>query len=53
MAEKKSGLKKMFSKSKKDCCSVEIEEVQSKENDDCFHETTENAKKFQKEQKET
>ncbi|WP_255407669.1 MULTISPECIES: hypothetical protein [unclassified Sporosarcina] len=33
MAEKKSGLKKLFSKPKKDCCSVEIEEVKSTEND--------------------
>lgn len=33
MAEKKSGLKKLFSKPEKDCCSVEIEEVKSTEND--------------------
>lgn len=52
MAEKKFGLKKLFSKSKKDCCSVEIEEVKSNENDDYFNETTENTKKFQNEQKE-
>ncbi|WP_185819904.1 hypothetical protein [Salibacterium salarium] len=33
MTEKKSGLKKLFSKSsKKDCCSIEIEEVKSHEN---------------------
>ncbi|MGY4690829.1 hypothetical protein [Salibacterium sp. K-3] len=32
MAEKKSGLIKLFSKSSsKDCCSVEIEEVKSSE----------------------
>lgn len=29
MAEKKSGLKKLFSKSNKDCCSVEIEEIKA------------------------
>lgn len=52
MAKKKSGLKKLFSKSNKDCCSVEIEEVKSNENEDSFNETTENDKKFQKQQKE-
>jgi len=52
MAKRKSGLKKLFSKSNKDCCSVEIEEVKSNKNDDCINETTENTKKLQKEQKE-
>ncbi|WP_449355659.1 hypothetical protein ACUL41_07965 [Virgibacillus natechei] len=32
MAEKKSGLKKLFSKPNQACCSVEIEEVKSTEN---------------------
>ncbi|MDO6654435.1 hypothetical protein [Anaerobacillus sp. 1_MG-2023] len=31
MGEKKRGLKKLFSKPKKDCCSVEFEEVKSNE----------------------
>lgn len=49
MAEKKSGLKKLFSKSNKDCCSVEIEEVKSTENDDCCDEKEKNSEKQQKE----
>lgn len=48
MAEKKSGLKKIFSKSNKDCCSVEIEEVNS-EDDNCCDETTEDTDKARKE----
>lgn len=35
MTEKKSGLKKLFSKSKNDCCSIEIEEVKSNDNNCC------------------
>jgi hypothetical protein len=35
MAEKKSGLKKLFSKFNKDCCSIEIEEVKANESDCC------------------
>lgn len=36
MADKKLGLKKLFSKSsKKDCCSVEIEEVKTEEQACC------------------
>ncbi|WP_240374055.1 hypothetical protein [Bacillus piscicola] len=49
MAEKMSGLKKLFSKSNKDCCSVEIEEVKADENDDCCDETGKKRKKQQKE----
>lgn len=48
MADKKSGLKNLFSKSNKDCCSIEIEEVKS-DNKDCCVETeekTNNAKKL-------
>lgn len=40
MADKKSGLKNLFSKSNKDCCSIEIEEVKS-DNNDCCAETEE------------
>ncbi|WP_171046334.1 hypothetical protein [Lentibacillus cibarius] len=41
MAEKKPGLKKLFSKSSnKDCCSVEIDEVTSNEDDCCDTEKT-------------
>lgn len=29
MDKKKSGLKRFFSKSKKDCCSIEIEETKN------------------------
>ncbi|QTM98414.1 hypothetical protein ERJ70_03305 [Sediminibacillus dalangtanensis] len=35
MAEKKSGLKKLFSKPKKDCCSIEIEEAKANESNGC------------------
>ncbi|GAB4074626.1 hypothetical protein GCM10028778_21290 [Barrientosiimonas marina] len=49
MAEKKSGLKKLFSKPNQDCCSVEIEEVKSTENDSCCGETDKNSEKHQKE----
>lgn len=36
MSEKKSGLKKLFSgSSKKDCCSIEIEEVKPTEGSCC------------------
>ncbi|WP_162840602.1 MULTISPECIES: hypothetical protein [Gracilibacillus] len=48
MAEKKSGLKKLLSKSNKDCCSIEIEEVKASEKDCC--DTTE--QKSDKQQKE-
>ncbi|MDY0410521.1 hypothetical protein ACFFIS_15905 [Virgibacillus soli] len=33
MSEKKLGLKGFFSKSKKDCCSIEIEETKNNEDD--------------------
>lgn len=33
--EKKSGLKKLFSKPNQACCSVEIEEVKTTENSCC------------------
>jgi len=45
MADKKSGLKSLFSKSNKDCCSVEIEEVKTNETSDSL----EKSKKQQKE----
>lgn len=35
MAAKKSGLKSLFSKSNKDCCSIEIEEVKANEDSCC------------------
>ncbi|SDM82335.1 hypothetical protein [Sediminibacillus halophilus] len=35
MAEKKPGLKKLFSRSSKDCCSIEIEEVKADESNCC------------------
>lgn len=35
MAEKKSVLKKLFSKSNKDCCSIEIEEVKASDQNCC------------------
>ena len=49
MAEKKFGLKKLFSKPNQACCSVEIEEVKSTENESCCGATTENTEKQQKE----
>lgn len=43
MTEKKSGLKKLFSKStKKDCCSVEIEEVKTDDQACCSAEEKKN-----------
>jgi len=47
LAEKKSVLKKIFSKPNKDCCSVEIEEVKSTENDNCCDETEKSDEKQQ------
>lgn len=35
MADKGFSLKRLFSKSNKDCCSVEIEEVDPDENSNC------------------
>ncbi|WP_373894014.1 hypothetical protein [Virgibacillus sp. CBA3643] len=49
MAEKKSGLKKLFSKPNKACCSVEIEEVKATGNESCCGTTTGNTEKQQKE----
>lgn len=50
MAEKKFGLKKLFSKSNKDCCSVTIEEV-NPANENCCStnekESSSNVKKAQ------
>lgn len=34
MSEKKSIFKKLFSKSNKDCCSVEFEEIKKDENNE-------------------
>lgn len=48
MAEKKSGLRKLFSKSSKDCCSIEIEEVKANESD-CCNATEQKRGKKQKE----
>ncbi|HLQ96657.1 MAG TPA: hypothetical protein VK108_09770 [Pseudogracilibacillus sp.] len=48
MADKKSRLKDLFSKSNKDCCSIEIEEVKNNEEGCC--DTTE--QKNDKQQKE-
>lgn len=45
MAKKESVFKKMFSKSNKDCCSVEIEEVDSSENDSRSDEIKNKSKK--------
>ncbi|HLR22964.1 MAG TPA: hypothetical protein VK100_04485 [Pseudogracilibacillus sp.] len=47
MTEKKSGFKKLFSKP--DCCSIEIEEVKSTENESCCESASENNEKQQKE----
>lgn len=49
MAEKKSGLKKLFSKPNQACCNVEIEEAKPTENESCCGSTTENTEKQQKE----
>ncbi|WP_449355018.1 hypothetical protein ACUL41_02150 [Virgibacillus natechei] len=50
MAEKKSGLKKLFSKPNQACCSVEIEEVKATGNESCCGGTTTgNTEKQQKE----
>lgn len=48
MADKKSGLKKFFSGSNKDCCSIDIKEVKLDEKDSCCgpsDEKNENQKK--------
>ncbi|MEN1967256.1 MULTISPECIES: hypothetical protein [Bacillaceae] len=47
MAEKKSGLKKLFSKP--NCCSIEIEEVKQTENNSCCGSSKENTNKQRKE----
>ncbi|MFD1363185.1 hypothetical protein [Lentibacillus salinarum] len=49
MADKKSALKGLFSKSNKDCCSVEIEEVKPTEDNSCCGSSKENTDKQQKE----
>ena len=49
MAEKKSGLKRLFSKPDKACCSVEIEEVEETINDKCCGKKEENSENQQKE----
>ncbi|MBT2217880.1 MULTISPECIES: hypothetical protein [Bacillaceae] len=49
MAEKKSGLKKLFSKPNQACCSVEIEEVKPTENNSCCGSSKENTNKQRKE----
>ena len=49
MAQKKSVFKKLFSKPNQDCCSVEIEEVKSTENEGSCESTTENTEEQQKE----
>jgi len=49
MADKKTGLRKLFSRSNKDCCSVEIEEVKPTENNSCCGSSKENTNKQRKE----
>ena len=49
MAEKKSIFKKLFSKPNQNCCSVEIEESKSTENESCCDSSQNNNKEQRKE----
>lgn len=49
MAQKKSIFKKLFSKPNQNCCSVEIEEVNSAEKQSSCGSTTEDTEEKQKE----
>ncbi len=50
MAKKKSVLNKLFSKSNKDCCRVEFEEVKPTNSDNCCDETKNDNKDQQQEE---